>query len=69
MENLHAYLGGTVRGSGAVALEVGGVADHVHILMGIRATHRLSDMVREIKSESSRWVHELSGRKDMGLSR
>ena len=64
MGNLHAYLGGTVRGLGAVALEIGGIADHVHILMGIKATHRLSDMVREIKSESSRWVHERTGRKD-----
>jgi putative transposase len=45
------------RGLGAVPLEIGGIADHVHILMGIKATHRFSDMVREIKSESSRWVH------------
>lgn len=64
MENLHAYLGGTVRGLGAVAMEIGGISDHVHILMGIKATHRLSDMVRDIKSESSRWVHERTGRKD-----
>jgi putative transposase len=64
MGNLHAYLGGTVRGLGAAPLEIGGIADHVHILMGIKATHRFSDMVREIKSESSRWVHELTGRKD-----
>jgi REP element-mobilizing transposase RayT len=64
MEKLHAYLGGTVRGLGGVALEIGGIADHVHILMGIKATHCLSDMVREIKSESSRWVHGLEGGKD-----
>ena len=64
MGNLHAYLGGTIRGLGGVALEIGGTADHVHILMGIKATHCLSDMVREIKSESSRWVHESGGGKD-----
>lgn len=64
MANLHAYVGGTVRGLGAMPLEIGGIVDHVHILMGIRATHRLSDLVREIKSESSRWVHELTGRRD-----
>lgn len=64
MGNLHAYLGGTVRGLGAVPLEIGGVADHVHLLIGIKATHRLSDMVREIKSESSQWMHEQTGGRD-----
>jgi REP element-mobilizing transposase RayT len=33
---LHEYLGGTVRGLGGVALEVNGVADHVHILAKLR---------------------------------
>jgi len=32
-----------------------GVADHVHILLGLRATHRLADVVREVKKASSRW--------------
>lgn len=32
--DLHAYIGGTVRGLGAVAQIVGGVWDHVHILAG-----------------------------------
>jgi hypothetical protein len=54
----------TIQGLGGVALEVGGIADHVHILMGMKATHCLSDMVREIKSESSRWVHGLEGGRD-----
>lgn len=58
---LHAYLGGTVRGLGAIPDEIGGVADHVHLLIGTKATHRLSDLLREIKSESSRWVHEEIG--------
>ncbi len=58
---LHAYLGGTIRGLGAVPEEIGGVADHVHLLIGANATHRLSDLLREIKSESSRWVHEEIG--------
>jgi putative transposase len=37
---------------------VGGVADHVHVLAGLKPTHCLSDVMREMKSESSRWVHE-----------
>ena len=57
-ERLHAYLGGALRTAGGVAEAVGGVADHVHLLMGLRATHRLADVVREIKSASSQWVHQ-----------
>lgn len=61
---LHEYLGGTARGLGAVPFEVGGVSDHVHMLIVLRATHRLADLMREIKSESSKWVHETIGRRD-----
>jgi putative transposase len=53
---LHDYIGGIVRGCGGQPLIVGGVSDHVHILAGLRPTHRLSDVMREIKHESSIWV-------------
>jgi putative transposase len=48
---LHAYLGGIARTLSAAPLAVGGVDDHVHLLLGLRATHRLSDLMREIKHE------------------
>jgi putative transposase len=64
MGALHAYLGGTTRGLGAIPLEVGGVVDHVHLLVGVKATHRVSDLVCEIKSESSRWIHEQTGKRN-----
>lgn len=53
---LHAYLGGIIRGMDGVPHAVGGVNDHVHILAGLRATHRLSDVMREIKADSSTWI-------------
>ena len=40
---------------------IGGVADHVHLLLGLKATARLSDVVRDIKAVSSRWVHDETG--------
>lgn len=58
---LHEYVGGTLRGLGAHSVIVGGVADHVHILVGLRPTHRLADVMREVKHESSRWVKEVFG--------
>jgi REP element-mobilizing transposase RayT len=58
---LHAFLGGVIRTLNGVPEAVGGVADHVHLLVGLRATHTLSDVLREIKSVSSAWVHENVG--------
>ncbi len=58
---LHEYLGGIIRGLGGFPEEVGGVADHVHLLIGLKATHCLADVTRELKKASSMWVHEEIG--------
>ncbi|MGA2616943.1 MAG: transposase [Thermoguttaceae bacterium] len=58
---LHEYLGGTISGLGGFPQGVGGVADHVHLLVGLRATHCLADVLRELKKASSLWVHEQIG--------
>jgi len=60
-KDLHAYLGGIIRTLGGIAEVVGGVSDHVHLLIGLRATHRLADVLRELKAVSSRWVHDEIG--------
>ena len=58
---LHAWLGGATRELGGIPECVGGVEDHVHLLVGLRATHCLADVLREIKAASSAWVHEEIG--------
>ncbi|MDP3028635.1 MAG: IS200/IS605 family transposase [Deltaproteobacteria bacterium] len=60
---LHDYLGGTIRGLGGFSEGIGGVADHVHLLIGIKATHCLSEVMRELKKGSSAWVHQEIGDK------
>ncbi|HNG95000.1 MAG TPA: IS200/IS605 family transposase [Acidobacteriota bacterium] len=55
---LHAFLGGAIRTLGGVAETVGGTADHVHLLITLRTTHRLADVMRDLKHSSSQWVHE-----------
>ena len=55
---LHEYLGGTVQGLGGYSQGVGGLDDHVHLLVGLKATHCLADFLRELKKASSVWVHE-----------
>ena len=63
-DRLHEYLGGTIRGLGGFPQETGGVADHVHLLAGLKATHCLADVLRELKKASSIWVHEEIGAKE-----
>lgn len=55
---LFEYMGGTVRGLGGYPQGVGGWIDHVHLLFGLKATHVLADVVREIKKASTAWVRD-----------
>jgi REP-associated tyrosine transposase len=50
-----------IRTANGIAESVGGVSDHVHLLIGLRATHRLADVLRELKSVSSGLVHDEIG--------
>lgn len=53
---LHAYIGGIVRDLGGRALEIGGMSDHVHLLLLTPPRLALSDVMREVKAGSSRWA-------------
>jgi putative transposase len=55
---LHEYLGGMVRRMEGVALGVGGVADHVHLLVSLKPVHRLADFMRDLKKDATRWIQE-----------
>ncbi len=57
---LHEYLGGTCRGLGAFPLAILGTEDHVHLLVGPKPIHRMSDFVRELKRDTSKWVSATS---------
>jgi len=59
-EKLHAYLAGVCRNLGSPALIVGGVEDHVHILCREGKTISVSDLIRELKRDSSKWVKQES---------
>jgi putative transposase len=55
---LHAFLGGCVKTVSGIPIAIGGTNDHVHLLIGLRATHQLSNVVKEIKVASSKWIHD-----------
>ena len=57
-DRLFPYLGGVARKNGTTALEIGGVADHVHLLLSIPAALALSKVAQLIKGGSSHWLKE-----------
>ena len=57
-DDLHAYLGGIIRGLGGVAEAVGGVEDHVHLLISLKTTDAPANIIRELKKASSVWAAE-----------
>ena len=56
-EDLHRYLGGIIRSEGGTSLEIGGMPDHVHLLVKLKPNRAVSDMLRLIKANSSKWVN------------
>jgi putative transposase len=57
-ERLWPYLGGVARQNEMKAIEIGGVADHVHILLSLPSTLSIAKAMQLIKGGSSKWVHE-----------
>jgi len=55
---LFAYLGGIAKTHGMSALAVGGVSDHVHLLLAVPATLPVAKAIQLIKGGSSKWVHD-----------
>src|ERR1700737_1988901 len=57
-DRLMAYMGGIAVEMKQQPLIINGVADHVHGLFALKPTIALSDFIRVLKTNSSRWVHE-----------
>ena len=60
-DDLHSYLAGIIQGLGGFPQRIGGMPDHVHLLVGLKATHCLADVMRELKKAGTIWVHERQG--------
>lgn len=60
--DLYGYLGGIVKNQGGVCLVIGGIEDHVHLLVGLTASHRIDYFMRELKASSSAWVKREKGK-------
>lgn len=55
---LYAYMGGIIRNQGGHLLEIGGMPDHVHLLVQLSTLDKFSHFIRDVKANSSGWIHE-----------
>ncbi|MEZ4968640.1 MAG: IS200/IS605 family transposase [Flavobacteriaceae bacterium] len=57
-EELYKYIAGIIANKEQKLLAINGMPDHVHILIGMRPSCCLSDLVREIKKASNGFIHQ-----------
>ena len=59
-ERLYEYIGGVLRAKKGELIEIGGVEDHIHILARLSPSLAVSDVIREVKACTSKWINELN---------
>ena len=52
------YMVGIINAKGQKPIIVNGIADHVHVFVGLKPTMNISDLIRDIKNNSSRFINE-----------
>ncbi|MBX9888558.1 MAG: IS200/IS605 family transposase [Flavobacteriaceae bacterium] len=57
-DELYKYITGIVTNEGQKLIAINGMPDHIHILIGLKPNKALSDLVRDIKANSSRFINE-----------
>ena len=55
--DLYAYIGGICRGMESPLLCINGTADHLHMLISLSKTETLSNLMLNVKRDSSKWMH------------
>jgi len=56
-DRLYPYIGGVIRAEKGVLLDIGGIEDHVHLYLRWRPDGSISDLMRTVKAQSSKWLH------------
>lgn len=57
-EELYKYMTGIIQHHNHKLLSINGMPDHIHILIGLRPNQALSELVNQIKSNSSKWIND-----------
>ncbi|SEJ47559.1 REP element-mobilizing transposase RayT [Cyclobacterium xiamenense] len=57
-EEVFKYIAGIIKGKKQKPIIVNGVSDHVHVFVGLKPVVSISDLVRDIKNNSSNFINE-----------
>jgi putative transposase len=57
-DELHKYISGIITNKGHKSIIVNGVADHIHAFVGLKPVMAISDLVRDMKNNSSKFINE-----------
>ena len=57
-EELNKYISGIITNKGQKAIIVNGMPDHIHIFVGLQPSISISDLVRAVKNNSSKFINE-----------
>ena len=57
-EELYKYITGIIKNKDQKLLSINGVSDHIHILIGLNPSMSISNIVRDIKNNSSKFINE-----------
>lgn len=58
LTRIHSYIGGILKQHGHIPLAIGGIDNHIHIMVAYNIRQPIPDMIRDIKSASSRFINE-----------
>jgi len=57
-DDLHKYIAGIIKGKEQKSIIVNGMPDHIHAFIGLKPSMRISDIARDMKNNSSKFVNE-----------
>lgn len=57
-ERLYQYITGIIQHNEHKMLQINGMSDHIHLLIGMRPTQSVSSLVQNVKTESSKWIND-----------
>lgn len=57
-DELHKYMAGIIKEKEQKPIIVNGMPDHIHAFIGLKPSMRISDLVRDIKNNSSKFINE-----------
>lgn len=57
-DELYKYITGIIQHHKHKLIAINGMADHIHILVGMRPTQSISDLMQDVKASSSKWINE-----------